>query len=124
MAVGRAATGPPDPPWHAGIWISSGRDERGAQAVRTRVFQQARRQPGAGSLAWLRGLLASHLPAAGACSICMHRHDAVTVSRTIARISGNRAHLEYRDGTPCHPESRANRCELSLRRTPARPLAI
>lgn len=110
-------------PWHAGIWISSGHDERGAQAVRTRVFQQARRQPGAGSPAWLRGLLASHLPTAGAYSICMHRDDAVTVSRTIARISGNRARLEYRDGTPCNPESRAGRCELSLRRAPTKGLA-
>jgi hypothetical protein len=87
--------------WRMGIWISSGHDERGAQAVRARIFQQALRQPAAGTLAWLRRLLRSHLPSAGPYSICMHRPDAVTVSCTEIQVSSREVHLRYVNGSPC-----------------------
>lgn len=101
-------------PWRPGIWASSGHDERGAQAIRTRVFRQALRQPDAGSPAWLRRLLGSHLPTAGAHSICMHRTDAATVSRTEIQVSDRRARLEYWNGSPCRKSSGTTRDELPL----------
>lgn len=105
-------------PWRAGIWISSGHDEPGAQVVRERVFQQAQREPGAGSLAWLRRLLRSHLPTAGAYSICMHRTDAVTVSQTEIQVSRGAAHLRYHSGSPCEGKT-LNSVALTLPGAPS-----
>jgi hypothetical protein len=88
-------------PWKTASWISSGRDEAGAQATRGQAFDEAHRQTNAGSLAWLRRLHRSHRPARGPYSTCMHREDAATVSYTEITVSSEKAVIRYRSGAPC-----------------------
>lgn len=59
--------------------------------------------------------LASHTPSRGALSVCMHRSDARTVSRTLVVVDGDRAELHYHDGPPCEESAPASRHELPLR---------
>ena len=91
-------------PWLAQQWISSGFDEPRAQAERGSCFQQARSQRSSETLAWLRRLHRSHLPAAGPFSTCMHREDACTVSYTEIVVQQRKAALRYHPGSPCQRE--------------------
>ena len=88
-------------PWKSRQWISSGYDEPAAQCQRSRTFERARGQKGAGSRAWLRRLPRSHVPERGPFSICMHRADAATVSYTEISVSGRRTAMAYWAGAPC-----------------------
>ena len=45
-------------------------------------------------------LHASHVPEKSACSICMHRSDAKTVSFSHIHV-GNSIQFNYREGSPC-----------------------
>jgi len=87
--------------WEMQQWISSGFDEPGAQRVRDKTFQAARRQRTAGSSDWLRRLHRSHLPHTGPFSTCMHRADAATVSYTEVAFVGRRTTMRYHAGPPC-----------------------
>lgn len=89
--------------WKPGQWISSGRDEPGAQRIRSSVFQAHQNLVNAGSASWMRRLHASHEPEEGAHSICMHRTDAVTVSYTEIVVTSSRCHMRYHPGSPCAP---------------------
>lgn len=48
---------------------------------------------------------ASHEPARGPLSPCMHRADAATVSFTTVEVSSPSVRMFYRDGPPCEPHS-------------------
>ena len=48
--------------------------------------------------AWLR----CHEPERGPRSVCMHRKDAATVSRTLIEVDQRVARMWYRDGAPCN----------------------
>lgn len=87
--------------WRPAIWISSGFDERGAQLIRQRVFQQTQSDSTFGGLPWLRRLHRSHEPKAGPYSICMHRAEAATVSYTEIAVNGRTGEMRYHDGPPC-----------------------
>jgi len=87
--------------WKSQQWISSGYDEPQAQRMRTKTFQLALRQKGAGSLAWLRRLHRSHTPAPGPFSTCMHRVDAATVSYTEIVATRRQASMIYGPEAPC-----------------------
>jgi hypothetical protein len=87
--------------WKMQQWISSGFDEPTAQHMRSKTFQQARRQRSAGSLNWLRRLHRSHSPESGPFSTCMHRDDATTVSYTEITVSPGRAKMFYQAAAPC-----------------------
>jgi hypothetical protein len=82
-------------------WISSGNDEPEAQRRRGAEFAQRRHDLDAGSVAWLRALHASHGPACGPFSTCMHREDAVTVSYTEIAVSPRRIVVTHGAGAPC-----------------------
>lgn len=87
--------------WADRAWVSSGFDEPAAQRIRGAIFQHARRQADAGSVAWLRRLHCSHRPGPGPFSFCMHRDDAVTVSYTEVLVSTRRVRMHHRLGAPC-----------------------
>lgn len=94
-----------DHPWEPRQWISSGRDEPGAQRIRTAVFAVRARDPDAGSSPWLRALHASHEPEPGPYSHCVHRPDAVSVSYTEIEVLPDTASMSYHAGSPCSPSS-------------------
>ena len=90
-----------DHQWKTSIWISSGFDEPGAEQTRRETFNEAVRKQPLQSLRWLRRLHASHAPAAGPHSVCMHRDEAATVSYTEIVVTDSVARLAYADGAPC-----------------------
>jgi hypothetical protein len=49
----------------------------------------------------LRDLHRSHLPTAGAVSVCMHRGDAETVSACRVEVQAAEVSIEYTPGAPC-----------------------
>jgi len=98
-----------DHPWQRRHWISSGADEPGAERERSRCFQRHSTEPDHGSLPWLQRLHASHEPDAGACSICVHREDAATVSQTRVGWAHAAGWMEYVDGSPCEETKAPNR---------------
>jgi hypothetical protein len=51
----------------------------------------------------LEAFLAGHEPERGPLSVCMHRPDAGTVSRTVVEVSAGRARMRYLPGAPCTP---------------------
>jgi hypothetical protein len=87
--------------WDLRQWVSSGFDEATAQRVRATTFREAQQQSDASSLAWLRRLHRSHLPAVGPFSICMHRTDAATLSYTEVVVALSQATMSYQSGAPC-----------------------
>lgn len=103
-----------DHAWSPAAWISSGWDEPGAQASRSRSFQRALTEKSAGTLPWLRRLHRSHAPEPGAYSICMHRSDAATVSYTEIAVSSTVATLNCRPGAPCCSGTRSVGGRLTL----------
>ena len=85
----------------AGLLIaSSAADQDAAVAARRETFAAARADGplNAGALARLH---ASHRPARGPLSICMHREEASTVSFTIVTVETRRATLAHANGPPC-----------------------
>ncbi len=88
-------------PWSPAQWQSSGRDEASAQRIRGAEFGRRRTEPDAGTPAWLRRLHASHEPARGSFSVCMHRDDATTVSYTEIEVTEHTQQLRYQPGGPC-----------------------
>lgn len=92
-------------PWKAGIWISSGFDEPGAQQTRGTVFASAREQAGFGTSGWLQRLHSSHAPARGPYSVCQHRADAATVSYTEVRALPGRLLMRHLNDCPCRAAS-------------------
>jgi hypothetical protein len=87
--------------WLPNIWISSGFDEHGAQALRGKTFARALRQRSVGSVEWLRRLHRSHGPKCGPYSVCMHREDAATVSYTEISVNGEDVSMRYWGAAPC-----------------------
>jgi hypothetical protein len=63
-------------------------------------FLERARDPASALPSWL----ASHEPARGPYSVCMHREEARTVSRTLVTVSPSGIALDYLDGPPCAPE--------------------
>ncbi|MBI1841350.1 MAG: NRDE family protein [Verrucomicrobia bacterium] len=88
-------------PWALGIWISSGFDEPGAQQARGATFLRRRIEQDPSQGDWLRQLHASHIPEAGAYSVCMHRADAATVSCSEITVNDETVRFAYCDGPPC-----------------------
>jgi len=88
-------------PWLTGHWFSSGIHETSVAATRGAVCSKANSEPDAGTLRWLKRLHSSHDPEEGESSICMHRHDAVTVSMTLLQFQNQTVSMSYHKGSPC-----------------------
>jgi len=84
--------------WKTNVWISSGFDEAGAQGTRRLVFDRLIEQESAIDSRRLQTFHASHSPACGAYSVCMHRSDAATVSYTEVAVRGRAARMRYSPG--------------------------
>jgi hypothetical protein len=93
-------------PWARQHWFSSGFDEAKANQVRRQVCLQI--PDGSLDVTALRKLHRSHVPEAGAFSLCMHREDAATVSYTEIRVRRDTASMYYIAGSPCSHSPRFN----------------
>jgi transport and Golgi organization protein 2 len=86
------------------LFVSSSLSGSGAERAREnawRSFLEGRRSLDVESLAaWL----ASHEPERGPRSVCMHRPDGGTVSRTLVEVSEEAVVMRYLPGPPCEPE--------------------
>jgi hypothetical protein len=82
---------------------SSSVDPGGARAARHEDFR--RRVAAAGRLDWsvLLDFHESHGAAPNACSPCMHRKDAETVSFSWVRVTAGRVEFLYKPTAPCRP---------------------
>jgi transport and Golgi organization protein 2 len=87
--------------WRTHHWFSSGISDELAREARSRTFRDAWRHRSAGSAEWLRGLHASHAPARGSFSVCVHRPDAASVSYTEIDYQAPGLTMRYHTGYPC-----------------------
>lgn len=101
-------------PWQARHWFSSGISDELAREVRGLTCSQAWRHRNAGSAGWLRRLHASHAPARGSFSVCVHRPDAASVSYTEIICEAAELTMRYHAGQPCQAEGRFD-SEITLR---------
>ena len=87
------------------LFVSSSLDQCGVARERGEVWRRLiQRIPNPDRDA-LRGWLASHEPERGPFSICMHRPEARTVSRTLINVISTSVEMAYLDGAPCSPSS-------------------
>ena len=93
-------------PWARHHWFSSGLDEAKANRVRREVCLQI--PDGSLDVTALRKLHRSHVPEAGAFSLCMHREEAGTVSYTEICVRRRTASMYYIAGSPCSRSPRFN----------------
>jgi hypothetical protein len=89
--------------WVRGHWFSSSRSDDRAEATRRKTCEMMWQEGSQRAKEWLRHLHASHLPEAGAFSICVHREDAATVSLTEVRCNRMEIEMTYVAGNPCAP---------------------
>lgn len=101
--------------WARNHWFSSSRSDVRAEASRSRacemMWQGASQEPSD----WLRKLHSSHLPEAGAYSICVHREDASTVSFTEVQYRMGELAMTYVAGNPCAPKGEPSTVRISTR---------
>jgi hypothetical protein len=86
------------------VRVSSGVSQPEAERSRRAVLAQLERERGGLSDAVLIELHRSHFPERGPLSVCMHRDEASTVSRTLVRVTRDVAAMEYVAGPPCITE--------------------
>lgn len=87
--------------WIRNHWFSSSRSDSRAEAQRGKAFEMAWQENLPDPVAWLRSLHASHIPDAGAFSVCVHREGAATVSYTEVRNTPEELRMTYQPGNPC-----------------------
>ncbi|MEO8450687.1 MAG: NRDE family protein [Gemmatimonadota bacterium] len=86
------------------VRVSSGVTQSEADRSRRAVLAQLIADAGGLTEAVLVELHRSHLPERGPLSVCMHREEASTVSRTLIRVTGDTAEVEYVPGPPGETE--------------------
>ena len=85
----------------AALFVSSSLRQISADRARGLVWDRfiaGNSEPGMEALA---EFMENHEPEKSSLSTCMHREDAVTVSRTMIRTDTDRTAMEYKDGSPC-----------------------
>ncbi len=93
--------------WERNHWFSSSRSDVRAEKVRSGAYKMLWREGLQHPEVWLRKLHASHLPEAGAFSVCVHRDDASTVSYTEVQCEKSGIKMTYIPGNPCTPGATA-----------------
>ena len=88
-------------PWSLAHWFSSSLSDQAAAEQRGTACEAAAIRPGFGTRRSLRLLHASHIPAAGPFSVCVHRPDAATVSYTEVVCGKRSLTMRYVPGNPC-----------------------
>jgi hypothetical protein len=89
----------------ARLCVSSSLSQTGAEEARSSSWGRLLERHEEIDPAVLRDWLASHEPERGPLSVCMHRPEAKTVSRTLVTVTANEIELSYLEGSPCTPES-------------------
>ncbi len=100
------------------MFVSSSLHQISADQARGEVwvrFLAGNRSP---DLAALTGFMENHEPEKSSLSTCMHREDAVTVSRTMVEVRRDQIIMAYTDGSPCDPGSPSSNYEVSLTDSP------
>ena len=87
--------------WWRGHWFSSSLSDLSAAEQRGTACEAAAAEPDFGSANSLRLLHASHIPAPGPFSVCVHRADAATVSYTEIVCQERSLAMQYVPGNPC-----------------------
>lgn len=87
------------------VRVSSTLDPVGASREREASWRRRFADRAPASADELASWLASHEPERGTRSVCMHRDDAGTVSRSVVEVRPGWAVLEYTDGPPCETSS-------------------
>lgn len=87
------------------LYVSSSLDQTGAETARESSWRRLLGTRGESDPERLRQWLASHDPERGPLSVCMHRAEAKTVSRTLVTVEPGRIEMAYLDGSPCNPAS-------------------
>jgi hypothetical protein len=103
-------------PWSRGHWFSSSLSDRAAAEQRGIACEAAATRPNFGTRRSLRPLHASHLPAAGPFSVCVHRPDAVTVSYTEVVCRKRFLTMRYVPGNPCRKSQPRKISDMALDR--------
>ena len=88
-------------PWSRGHWFSSSFSDQAAAEQRGTACEAAAAELGFGTTKSLRLLHASHIPAPGSFSVCVHRPDAATVSYTEVLCQKRSVAMRYVTGNPC-----------------------
>lgn len=101
-------------PWRRGHWFSSSVSDELAAQERGRTCESAAKQWPA-SQSWIRRLHRTHIPQAGAFSICVHREDASTVSYTEVGAIESSLRMSHLAGSPCQKEEFDSERTLALR---------
>lgn len=87
----------------ATLYVSSTLGAFGAPAARRAAWEALRERAGDPDEPALAAWLAGHEPERGPASVCMHREDGGTVSRTVVRVDRSHVAMTYTDGPPCAP---------------------
>lgn len=82
------------------VRASSGSNQIEAERARGALFREAGAEPGGLTGVTLERLHRSHLPMKGPLSICMHRHEALTVSLSLITVNKKQISIFYVDGSP------------------------
>ena len=94
------------------LFVSSTLGAFGAPAARRASWALLRSRVGDPDEATLASWLAGHEPERGPASVCMHRDDGGTVSRTVVRMEPSRVVMTYTDGPPCTPRTPPSALEI------------
>jgi len=86
------------------LYVSSSLNQTGAERARASSWRRFCERHEEIGPAELRGWLASHEPERGPLSVCMHRPEARTVSRTLITVTPESIELSYLEGAPCTPD--------------------
>lgn len=103
-------------PWSRGHWFSSSVSDRAAEQQRRVACEAAAARPDFGTRSSLRRLHASHIPSPGPFSVCVHRHDAATVSYTEVVCRKRSILMRYAAGNPCRKREPHEVSRIVLRR--------
>lgn len=87
--------------WESHHWFSSSLSENRAESLRGTVCRNAKREPDAGSVLWLRRLHASHASGPGPFSLCVHRDDVKTLSYSEVVVTPGRIEMAHFRDSPC-----------------------
>lgn len=87
--------------WGRRHWFSSSWSDELAGEQRGMACAEAWKGDPVDKSAWLRKLHATHVPAPGPFSICVHREDAATLSYTEVKWEHGELQMRYQPGNPC-----------------------
>jgi len=87
--------------WERRHWFSSSISDALAAENRRHVCEATALDSPCWDEQWLATLHCSHNPEQGPYSICMHRPDASTVSRTMVQCTSSSVSMRYASGNPC-----------------------